>query len=112
MCKWRLRQRSVLQLTRGVPRSLEEVPHLDDVALRVLDVDRAVAARMLGWPAHAAPVVVQPLAQGIQRAWLGREREVDVAAALVAELLLAGRPEAEPRFVAGREPDAVVLTRE
>ena len=37
---------------------------------------------------------------------------MDVAAAAIAELLLAGRPQAESRVVADREPDAVLLGRQ
>jgi hypothetical protein len=57
-------------------------------------------------------LAVDALGQPVERAPLGRECEVDVATALVAELLLAGRPDAQARVAPGREPDAVVLARE
>ena len=103
------------QRVRALPSALsalEEIPHLDDVALGVLEVDRAVAARVLLGSAHRDAALFQTLHERVERSRLGAERVVHVAAALVAELLLAGQPEPEPRPVAGGEPDPVVVALE
>src|SRR3712207_4818788 len=99
----------------ALPQTLavvEEVPRLDHVALRILDVDRAVAAGVLDGPAGRVPGLAEAVDEGVEAVGPGREREVHVAPALVAELLLAGRPQAEARVVAGGQPDAVVLALE
>src|SRR4051812_25858465 len=94
---------------RGALAAVEEVPHLDDVALGILDVRGAVAAGVLLRPMNRSAVRAQPLHERVERARARGEREVHVAAALVAELLLARRPDAEPRVRPRRQPDPVVL---
>jgi len=57
-------------------------------------------------------VRLQALLQRIEPARRGREREVDVGASLVAELLPARRPQAQAGVRPGRQPGPVVLPRE
>jgi hypothetical protein len=63
-----------------------------------------------------ALVVVAELAQlagrALQLVAADGEREVDVVAAAIAELLLARRPQPQPRLVTAAQPDAVVLLAE
>src|SRR3954454_4700209 len=53
--------------------------------------------------------LAQPVAHREQLAVADREREVHVAPAAVAELLLARRPQPEPRLLAAAEPHAVAV---
>src|SRR3954451_7846045 len=106
-----------LELERGHPSPaplaiLEVVPHLDDVALRVLHVDRLVAAGVLDGAPRLGARRAQALEDVLEPPAAGREGEVDVAAPLVAELLGPRRPQPEPGALAAREPHAVVLPRE
>src|SRR5690606_29815127 len=96
----------------GALGGVEEVPHLDDVPLRVLDIQRAVAALVADRAAMGDVELLQPPRERGQAAGRRGEREVDVAAALVAELLLPGEPEPETGARPDREPDAVLLARE
>src|SRR3954447_11971445 len=75
------------------PAAPEEVPDLDDVPLRIADEERRVAAVVLLRPAHVAAVRLQTLLERVEPARRRREGEVDVGAALVAELLAARRPQ-------------------
>ena len=59
-----------------------------------------------------AHVAAQPLGERVEPAGCGGEREVHVAAAAIAELLLPRRPQAEPGVRSGGEPDAIVLAGE
>jgi hypothetical protein len=88
---------------------LEEVPRLDDVALRVLEVQRVVTALVAERPAVLDPERAQAVADRDQLAVIDGEREVDVAASAVAELLVPGRPQPEPGPLPSAEPDPVVL---
>src|SRR5215212_8891700 len=86
----------------------EEVPELDPVAGRVEEVDRAVAAGVLDRPLDLDPALEQAGHQGVEPIMVDGEGEVDVAAATVGVLLLAGGPDAEPAALAHRQPDALV----
>ena len=77
-----------------------------------LDIDRAVAAGMLDRPFKLNAELAQARAGRVQPARRHRQREVDVTAAFVTELLLARRPQTESRSRPAREPGAVILTRE
>src|SRR4051794_24856012 len=88
--------------------ALVVVPHLDDVALGILDVERSVPAVVLLRAADLRAVAPETPGQLVEAARAGGEGEVHVAPALVAELLLARGPQAEPGAGAGREPDPVV----
>src|SRR4051812_40759664 len=90
----------------------EDVPDLDDVAGRVLEVDRAVTAVVLLGPSDRRASAVEGVAQAVEASGCGGEREVDVTAAAVPELLRARRPQPEARGGAGGEPDPVVLAGE
>src|SRR5215208_2984860 len=97
----------------AAPRAaLEEVPHFDDVALEILDVQGPVAAVVLDRPSVRVTRLLQPRGEAVEAARPGGEGVVHVAPALVAELLLAGEPQAQARVLAGGEPHAVVLARE
>src|SRR4051794_28642786 len=93
----------------GAVAVLEELPRLDEVALGILEVERVVAAVVLDRAAVLDAELAQPVADREQLAVADREREVHVAPAAVAELLLAWRPQAEPRLLAAAEPHAVAL---
>src|SRR4051794_9982531 len=83
----------------------EEVPGLDEVAFGVLEVQRAVAALVLDGAAVPDAEPVEARGDLRQRARVDGVGMVDVAPALVAELLLARRPEPEPGLLPAREPD-------
>src|SRR3954470_18982753 len=94
---------------RREPRpALVVVPHLDDVALGILDVERAVPAVVRLRAADLRAVAPEAAGELVEAARAGREGEVHVAPALVAELLLARGPEPEPGAGAGGQPDPVV----
>ena len=64
-----------------------------------------IAAVMLDRAFVLDPELAQTLADLQQLAVVDREREVHVAAAAIAELLLSGRPEPEPGLLTAAEPD-------
>jgi hypothetical protein len=66
---------------------LEVVPYLDDIAFGVLDVDREIAARVLDGAGRRRANCARALEDAREACAPRREREVHVAAALVAELL-------------------------
>ena len=67
--------------------AVQKVPRLDHVASRILEVDRAIAARVLDWAPHVYPLGRDSASELFQLARRGGECEVHVAPAAIAELL-------------------------
>jgi hypothetical protein len=89
---------------------MEEVPKLHHVSGWILAVQRP--SGMLDRPLELDCELAQAVGGAVQRAGAHGEREVDVAAALVSELLLAGCPQAEPRPRPACQPGPVTVARE
>src|SRR5690242_8585224 len=96
----------------GAVAVAEEVPELDPVAGGVEEVGGAVAPLVLDRAVDLDPARPQAGAQLLQAIVVDREREVDVAAAAVGVLLLAGGPDPKAAAVPGRQPDAVAFLQQ